>query len=107
MVDGLGLGPSVKRRTGSSPVPFTTNTRLKQVLLWKGDVDQMYERSNVYDRATTPWQRRRRELYTASLLFLYLPEYSSGTENRLKICRRDCIKLAGSTPVSGTKIRSL
>lgn len=23
MVDSLGLGPSVERRTGSSPVPFT------------------------------------------------------------------------------------
>ena len=36
MEAALDLGSSVERRTGSSPVPFTINTRLKQVILWKG-----------------------------------------------------------------------
>lgn len=39
MADAPVLGSGVKRRTGSSPVPSTTFifTRVKHVLLWRGD----------------------------------------------------------------------
>lgn len=40
----------------------------------------MYERSNVYDRATTSWKRRRRELYTVSLVFLFFIIHLKGEE---------------------------
>lgn len=34
-----------------------------------------------------------------SLILLYLPEYSNGTENRLKICRLNCLRVRIPSPV--------